>query len=276
MDGTLTILFVIINVVCFSACVSIFWFLKKRQKAYLRKILREQFKGGLVMDANVTQNIHDVIINEQLFDTLKHIRQFATQNPSHKAALDHIIHKIDAVEQSLRGISNDIFPAHISVAFVRICKNKIQDLADLYDFEPTQIKFEVEGDFEKIPYQMLLIGLYRLINSFVGNALKHYQEAQISAVSVVLSLKNGTIVLSMSDNGRGFDIAKAMDWSIEMQHRGLSDFQNLAIALSLGADESDYEFYSVPLETELAEHGTFFELKISLKNYLEYEIVLPT
>ncbi len=270
MDGTLIALLVGINLFCVCACVFAFWFVGKRQKKYLRQILREQFKGGAVMDANIAQNIHDFVINEQIFDVIKQLRPL-THQPHNPPELTEILHKIESIEQSLRHISDDIFPAHIAVAFGRICKNKIRDLADLYDYSQKGVEVVIEGEFENLPHQMLLLGLYRLIASFVGNAMKHHAEAQVTQIGVGLTLANNLITLSMHDNGLGFDIQKAVEWSVEMQHRGLSDFQNLAIALSLGANENDYAFYSVSKDLNLQKHGTFFDMKIDLNNYLQHE-----
>jgi two-component sensor histidine kinase len=265
-----------ISILCLVFCVTFFVIVGQRQKKYLSQILREQFKGGAIIDANIAQNIHDFVINEQIFDVLKHLRPQIAKNPALKDDLELLIYKIEAIEKSLRGISDDIFPAHILVAFARICQSKIRDLADLYEFDDKQITVNIDSSFNTLPYQTLLVGLYRLITSFVGNALKHHREANITTIKVELKIQNDTIVLSMSDNGEGFNIQKAIEWSVEMQHRGLSDFQNLAIALSLGANESDYEFYSISKEINAPKHGTFFDLQISLTNYLKHETFNPS
>jgi signal transduction histidine kinase len=256
----LLLLIIGINLICAAACVYVFWFAAKRQKIYMQQILREQFMGGAITDANIAQNIHDFVINEQIFDILKHLRPLAHQDKK----LQLIVQKIEETEQSLRHISDDIFPAHLSIAFVRICEYKIQYLAELYEFAPEKIAVNIEGDFQNIKQPETLLGLYRLLISFVGNSLKHHQKAEITKIEVHLSLTNNVIRLAMQDNGLGFDIPKALAWSELMEHRGLADFQNLAIALSLGANQNDYEFYSIAKNLNLEQHGTFFDLKITL------------
>lgn len=261
MPPTLLFLIIGINIVCIAATLCAFWFVAKGQKKHLQQILREQFIGGAITDANIAQNIHDFVINEQIFDVLKHLRPLAHQDKK----LQLVIQKIEETEQSLRHISDDIFPAHLSISFARICEHKIQYLAELYEFSPEKILVHIEGNFLEIKQQETLLGLYRLMISFVGNSLKHHEKAEISNILVHLSLKKNAIRLSMQDNGLGFDIPKALAWSELMEHRGLADFQNLAIALSLGANQDDYEFYSIPKKMKLEKHGTFFELKIKIQ-----------
>jgi len=92
--------------------------------------------------------------------------------------------------------------------------------------------FRVEGTSRTLP-AILEITVYRIAQEALANVRKH---AQATRVDVVLCFKEDNLCLEIRDNGKGFDLSKALNGSRPDGHLGLSSMKGRAEALGGAID----------------------------------------
>jgi signal transduction histidine kinase len=105
---------------------------------------------------------------------------------------------IDGVLLQLRTISNDLVPQALGRKGLVVAVDEF--ISELNEKRPMQVVFNYSGDLAIPPTQG--IHLYRIIHEVIHNADKH---AGASAMKISLDVKNEKLILSLQDNGCGFD-----------------------------------------------------------------------
>jgi signal transduction histidine kinase len=235
---------------CFVASLAVFRFFYKRQKQEHEQIIREQYRDMLDFASNIAgEQLHQNVINRQIRPIFKQLRQLKQQvDVPTQIAIQKIIAQLEIAENKVRNVSNEIYPPHLTEMFLPTCQNTVMTLAKAHSYKG-KVDFGHEGSFDGLE-DLLMFGLYSVIDLFVSNSLNH---AEASEILVEIKRIGDRIFLKMSDNGKGFD----MNAIKKMDSRGIGDFKKRAISIAISASKFDY--YSV------LNKGTFFEMEVIIQ-----------
>jgi two-component system sensor histidine kinase DegS len=117
----------------------------------------------------------------------------------------------------------DLRPITLDAAgLVPAVENLVEHLQGVYD---SHLELQVKGTPCRFSSEVE-IGAYRIIQEAVNNALKHSNAA---AVRINTKFENGTLEITVSDNGHGFSVEEEI--SIYGQHAGLIGMRERARSL---------------------------------------------
>ncbi|PZR26437.1 MAG: hypothetical protein DI535_14295 [Citrobacter freundii] len=206
--------------------------------AYQRKKFRHQ-REMLEMREAFGQTLlkSKLAIQEQ---TLDHISKELHANVSHLASLininlaeilpqttdgtrENVIETKGLVKQlmaELKGLSASLNTGHnLHIGLGKALENEFHRIGKKYEITITKTgeEYRLKPDHEII--------LFRLCQEVLNNVIK-YSEA--SKIILSLSYSPDNLLLSISDNGQGFDIEKVMELSAEKQSTGLLNMKERA------------------------------------------------
>ncbi len=118
--------------------------------------------------------------------------------------------------QSLRSLLVEIYPPSLAEHGLEVALNDL-----LAPIRTSGVRAEVEYEVQTEPDIPVAGLVYRVTQEAVRNAVRH---ADADAIAVAVSSHNGTIVASVSDDGRGFDTTVPMPES----HFGLRLMRDVA------------------------------------------------
>ena len=81
-------------------------------------------------------------------------------------------------------------------------------VGDLMKVHPIQISWKMDGRVHKLVNAKFNLNVFRIIQEQLNNIIKH---AQATKVSIEISLNKLHVILTISDNGSGFDVEKEVD-----------------------------------------------------------------
>lgn len=154
-----------------------------------------------------------------LLSTLKmHIEWIADPNNSQNKdkIIQHSIHTIDNAIRSIKEIANNMSP-HILQRFGLV--NAITSYID-HIKETSKIEFIVSSNLKERISNNIEIILYRTILECINNAIKH---SEAKKVILKFNKQKGKLVITYSDNGKGFDVKSVTS---EGKGMGLFNMQN--------------------------------------------------
>ena len=137
-----------------------------------------------------------------------------------------VIDELDHAVDELRRISRNMMPE--TLLYMGL-ESALADLCKYMDTPATGVKFQGINLQTSYPKPML-IGLYRIVQELLNNAVKHAKSTQII---VQCSDNEGRLLLTVEDNGKGFDPNKATSGGL-----GLKNIEN-RVALLHGGIEID-------------------------------------
>jgi signal transduction histidine kinase/ligand-binding sensor domain-containing protein len=203
------------------------------------RAVRGQYALVFAERARVSREIHDTLL-QSLAAIGVELETIAVQlDPAHDPARDGLRRLRRQVGHCLREARESILDLRRNPMKSRTLVESLRDLAGAVsagsgvatEFMTTGGKFAGSAEQE--------IQLFRIAQEAVGNAIKH---GRATSVQIVLDSNDGRIVLTVSDNGRGF-AADESDTSPSMgEHLGLQSMREraerirgrLAIASELG------------------------------------------
>ena len=103
----------------------------------------------------------------------------------------------------LRRFSHDLHPANLDRGGLPAAlREHCEEVGRRHQLE---VELELSGDFERLP-QEIALALFRVVQEGLANAARH---AQAQRVKVRLQRARGGVTLTLSDDGRGFELAAA-------------------------------------------------------------------
>ncbi len=109
------------------------------------------------------------------------------------------LNAIDEACREVRNISHNLMPGVlVQLGLVPACRELIRKIRDTKVFE---ISFESSG-YEKRLDESIEVSFYRILQELLNNTIKH---SKAEKVTVSLIQENNELVLSVADNGIGFD-----------------------------------------------------------------------
>ena len=180
-------------------------------------------------------------------------------SPELADGLADIITRIKDTDRQLRQLVSGIFPSVLTdLGLVRAVRAYLDQLTSrpIENPYPLEIEFTSRGlDAQRLSEEVE-INLYRVVQQGVTNAIQH---AQASRLLIELTLDDTGLSLSISDNGRGFDVNNPNE-TPQSGHFGLVNFRDWIAALSGTLD----------LESRPSE-GTTIRAKIAMRTEPEIQ-----
>jgi len=142
----------------------------------------------------LSRELHDNIQNELL--ALK-MRIVESEKP------EEIVKRLELLQAEVRAISHDLMPPVFQHAqFTEVLHEYISQWDKLSETQLLLTLDPEDESWDELPEEVNL-GLYRIIQEAVGNALKHAKATQIV---IILSRNADKITLTIQDNGKGFEV----------------------------------------------------------------------
>jgi len=170
----------------------------------------------------MASELHDSL--GQLLSVVKrNLEIIGTRNlsePEFSQMVTATTHIIDTAIAETKTIAYDLLPRTLQdFGLWTAVENLIQQL-----FRGTNVKvnYRVHGIDERLPYSSEL-ALYRIVQEALNNILKH---ANASEVSVQFVGYPNTIILTIEDNGKGFDLNDALSTSTNASGMGLKSIHD--------------------------------------------------
>ncbi len=186
---------------------------KLRQKNIIERemALQRELQYHEIIDAQekerkrIAEDLHDSL--GQMLSTIKLHMESVEYNPKFDSAENHKVLKntigyVDEACNEVRNISHHLMPE----ALIRSgLMPAIGDMIDIIN-KTKKIKIDFTNNgFEKRLNESTEINIYRMIQELIGNVIKHSQATQME---INLSQENEHVLLTIIDNGKGFDQAK--------------------------------------------------------------------
>ena len=153
----------------------------------------------------ISQELHDGILG-RLFGTRLNLDSLnLSESKEAIQKRSNYISDLKIIEEDIRKISHDLNTDFVSGSgFMDILSELIDKQSQAYQF---QCEFNHKDDinWESVSNKTK-INIYRIIQESLQNIYKH---ANAKTVKISLKVKNDVICLSISDDGKGFDIQKS-------------------------------------------------------------------
>ena len=186
-------------------------FVQKQQEAneeIYNLMLSQQEKieeARILEKKNISQELHDGILG-RLFGTRLSLDSLnmASSEEAVKTR-ERYIQDLKKIEEDIRKVSHELNTDFISGSgFVDIIKTLLETQTEIYELE-----YEFDYD-DSINWEDLTnknkIHMYRIIQESIHNIYKH---ANATLIKIGIQLKNNVILLTIIDDGAGFDVDKA-------------------------------------------------------------------
>jgi signal transduction histidine kinase len=170
----------------------------------------------------IARELHDEI-GQALTAVKIHIQAAQRRLPGPaREALNESIEVVDQALNQVRSLSLDLRPPQLDqlglVAALRWHVDKQTAVSGINaEFSAPVLPRRLSSDMETV--------CFRIVQEAVTNTIRH---AQATRLRVELKIKGETLAISVSDNGRGYDIAEARRRSLETGHAGLFGIQERA------------------------------------------------
>ena len=203
MDAKETSLFTAILIVSLTVGTIIIFFIvsiirqQRRNLALYRQSVLAEITAMEKERARIAADLHDELSPMLSAIKLK-IGSFELTDEDDKKEAEKTNNHIDALMKRMREISYDLIPNTL------IRKGLVTALKQFTDFinegDGLSIHFEASGNIN--PDQQKSIHIYRIAQEVINNAIRH---SGAKLLNIVLKQENGTLFLSTTDDGVGFD-----------------------------------------------------------------------
>lgn len=198
-DSRKVMLFSLYGIVLLIGAGSVL-FLQRNRSAQQRKAFGAILAAEQKERIRIARDLHDSI--GQMLSVVKmnvsNIHYQAVGEEKRQAGNTLAI--VDQTIQELRHISHNLIPEELSFGLV----NALEEMGrKINEAGTTQVQLTIADDWTARKFhKQFELSLYRIIQELLSNMLKH---AEASAVCIALAWKENNILLSVTDNGKGFD-----------------------------------------------------------------------
>jgi PAS domain S-box-containing protein len=182
-----------------------------RKKEYELGRLTAQIEGQELERARISRELHDGL--GQLLNAIK-INFNLDEDGSSRFRISMMID--EAIQETSR-ISENLLPAklrnfNLHTCIHSLCKTNYENSRTIINFESSE---NIPDDLD----QAKKINLYRITQEAISNALKY---AHASMISVQLYFITDSIILTIEDDGKGFDLERIQN-DLVKNHHGLQN-----------------------------------------------------
>ena len=190
-------------------------FYNRRQRFQREKLERiEEIHRQAMLEASVAtqENVRRQIggdLHDEIGTLLSATRMSLTQitkyedNPAKRTALlNQTEELLNDTLNNVRRLSKELMPSTLDEFGLIIA---LKDFTEkMTEFTGVMVCFS-HGELSEVFDKKIELALYRTAQELVNNALKH---AKASVISIQLQVRTNNLVLQVSDNGIGFDLAE--------------------------------------------------------------------
>ena len=154
---------------------------------------------------NISQELHDGVLG-RLFGTRLSLDSLNMANSVEAIKTrEKYIQDLKTIEEDIRKVSHELNTDFISGSgFLDIVKTLLQTQTRAYNLD-YKFNYDDSINWEDLSNKNK-IHIYRIIQESIHNIYKH---ANASLIKIGIQLKNNVILLTIEDNGSGFDVNKA-------------------------------------------------------------------
>jgi signal transduction histidine kinase len=164
-----------------------------------RKVSEMLMEAELKERERIARDLHDSV-SQKLAVIQMHLSVGIEEDPDLFTRISSLLNESVA---DVRSISHNLFPRDLNKGIIPA----LEYLCEQCNFSCSQIhfSFKLSTAFEvrKIPSNLEFV-IYRIVQELINNAIKH---SKATNVDIVLEYDSARILLSISDNGIGFDSA---------------------------------------------------------------------
>lgn len=216
-----------------------FFYQRKRQKQeqeltrlkeeYEQEVLRSQLEIQEFTMKTIAQELHDNI--GQTLSVIKLWMSMAPIDKDHEA-FEGVQNSKEMLQKVIREMADLTKSLHTDrIADIGLSEAINFDLASIRRAGILKIEFDTQGDEFHFPDQKSIF-IFRMYQEMMNNIIKHSQATQVMVNIVYLG--SDIFVLTIKDNGVGFDIQKKKESTSGSSGLGLKSMRNRAKLI--GAD----------------------------------------
>ena len=170
----------------------------RKNKDVVSAVIAAQEKERNELSAELHDNV-----NQLLAATVLYLKTAMKQKIIDTNLITHSLDYVEKAIQELRNISHNLTPSEL---IMNGLSSALKALAEkLQISKEYRVRLKIELSDEKIVPKAVQLALYRIVQEEVNNILKH---SRASKIGIHLFEKDKNILLEVSDNGKGFDLAK--------------------------------------------------------------------
>jgi signal transduction histidine kinase len=203
MDAYQTQIYTTVLIICGAMAVFIAFFvvsIMRQQKRHLqlqRQHLQEELRSLEKDRTRIAADLHDEL-GPMLSAVKMKISSFDLENETDAIQKEKTIMHIDTALTRMREISFDLMPRTL------LSKGLVAAIRQFINFISGETKLRIDLKYqEEIELtEDKAIHLYRMVQELIQNAIKHSEATQLT---IDLQKQNNKLVLTVRDNGKGFD-----------------------------------------------------------------------
>ncbi len=223
---------------------------RKRTEEELRRLPRRIIEAQEAERQRVARELHDGV-NQIIASAKMRLRKVedsvAAINPAATQALARCYELLVQALEENRRIAHALRPSDLDeLGLAEACRNLCKDLEARSNL---QVSCQITEPAKRLPPAVEL-NLFRIIQETLSNAEQH---AHATAVSLQMTIQDGSLELSIRDNGRGFDPKRARASQDKRRGIGLTNVRERAAALG-----GVCEINSAP------NHGTLIRVRVPI------------
>jgi signal transduction histidine kinase len=171
-----------------------------------RRAMNEKRKAEFLLEQNRQQFVHNLYkmqdlerirfardLHDSIGQKLSVVKMYLSDSGSEK-----VNNFLDEAISEVRVISHNLIPEELNFGI----KRALNELAEKINLaNKIRVTLKVEPDNLKLSKEIEL-SVYRIIQEILNNMVKH---AQASQIDIRLESKNNLLIISVNDNGQGFD-----------------------------------------------------------------------
>jgi signal transduction histidine kinase len=191
-----------------------------RSAKRLRALMTEIFSAQETERRRLSSELHDEL-GQSLTALKLQLRSIANKlrkdQPGLRQDCAHMLEYINEVVENVRRLSHDLSPSLLeNLGLAAGLRHLLNSFQKFYQIEENLEELE---EIETLLTPQVQIHLYRIFQELLTNIEKH---AQATKVTVNVTRRGNTLIISVADNGRGFPPDAALEFSYENPGIGLS------------------------------------------------------
>lgn len=187
------------------------------QKLHEQQIMQTIFSTQQKEQKRVADDLHDSLGQELSMTKLMltNLQKFGKENPEFMELLTMCQEMLDGSIAHLREVCFDLMP---NVLIQGGLSRALEDLVERLDaLDKIQVELNIDDDFPRLSIDLEIV-VYRMVQEFINNMIKHSSATKLFVNLYELSAEK--FAIELEENGQGFDTAKL---SKPRENRGYSN-----------------------------------------------------
>ena len=200
-----------------AAWQTVKWYNRRRQEA--RELQLALASGREQERSNLSRQIHDLAL-QQLYVVRQNLNRL--EPPHESKAFASIERSVAEATQELRRLCGELLPPSLGPFGLEAAINSF--LQGIRSANP-DLNVALDVSIRAEPNTENALAVVRALQASIANVVRH---AQASRVAITIRCDSDSIALSVSDNGKGFDIPLSLISLARNRHYGLLGLHELA------------------------------------------------